>query len=57
VVDIKKHRILISILVLEALLRLLFLSTGDPINDESSIAFRSIGLLDFDLAEFQTTPN
>jgi hypothetical protein len=52
----KKHRILISILVLGALLRLLFLSAGDPINDESSIAFRSIGPLDFDLAEFQTTP-
>ncbi len=50
-----KHT-LIAILVIGAVLRLLFISAGDPINDEASSAFRSIGLLDFDLAEFQTTP-
>ena len=44
------------ILLLAALLRLWGLTRGDPINDEVLMGFRSVGLIDFDLAEFQTTP-
>ncbi|PIR89425.1 MAG: hypothetical protein COU07_00805 [Candidatus Harrisonbacteria bacterium CG10_big_fil_rev_8_21_14_0_10_40_38] len=47
---------LISILVVSAILRIWNLGLGDPINDEVLIAFRALGLIDFDAAEFQTTP-
>ena len=49
-------KILIAILLLAAFLRFWELTRGDPINDEVLMGFRAIGLIDFDLAEFQTTP-
>ena len=49
-------KILIAILLIAALLRFWGLTRGDPVNDEVLMGFRSIGLIDFDLAEFQTTP-
>lgn len=52
----KQFKILFLILILAAALRLFALGSGDAVNDEVLIAFRAIGLMDFDLAEFQTTP-
>ena len=52
----KKKYILIAILLLAAVLRLWGLEYGDPRGDEVLYAFRAIGPLDFDKAEFQTTP-
>jgi len=48
--------ILICILIIAAVLRFGLLWRGDPINDEVLMAFRAIGLVDFDEAEVQTTP-
>lgn len=48
--------ILIAILALAAILRFWGLERGDAMNDEVFYAFRAVGLLDFDAAEFQTTP-
>ncbi|MEK9175368.1 MAG: glycosyltransferase family 39 protein, partial [Patescibacteria group bacterium] len=53
---IKKHKFIILIILLAAFLRLYGLSHGDTMNDESLMAFRSIGLIDFDEAAWQTTP-
>ncbi len=39
-----------------ALLRLINLGAGDPMGDEVLYAFRAVGPLDFDEAEFQKTP-
>ncbi len=39
-----------------AFLRLFNLGLGDPLGDESLLAFRALGMMDFDEAEFQTTP-
>ncbi len=50
------RRILISILLVAALLRLTVLSTGDTISDEIGYGFRAVGMLDFDEAAEQTTP-
>lgn len=47
---------LILIIVISALLRLISLSSGDTVNDEVFMAFRGIGMLDFDEAKIQTTP-
>lgn len=48
---------LIAILLLAAVLRIWNLSVGDITgNDEVLYAFRAVGMLDFDEAEFQTTP-
>lgn len=55
--DKKRYRyILIGILVIAALLRFWGLERGDVTNDEVFYAFRAIGMMDFDHAEFQTTP-
>lgn len=42
--------------MVSAILRLWNISSGDPIGDEVLYAFRAVGILDFDEAEFQTTP-
>ena len=52
----EKKKILFLILILSAALRLYSLSSGDPVNDEVFMAFRGIGLMDFDEADTQTTP-
>jgi 4-amino-4-deoxy-L-arabinose transferase-like glycosyltransferase len=53
----KNYRyILFSILIIATLMRLFNLSTGDVLGDEGLYAFRAIGPLDFDEAEFHTTP-
>ena len=54
--NISKKKILWGILLLATVLRLWGLERGDPINDEVLMSFRAIGLVDFDEAEFQTTP-
>jgi len=51
----KKHWLTI-ILLTAAFLRLWNLGSGDVLGDEGLMAFRSIGMLDFDNAEQQTTP-
>lgn len=51
----KKH-IIIAIVALALVLRFWNLGLGDPLTDEVLYAFRSVGLLDFSEAEFQTTP-
>ncbi|MBI3045946.1 MAG: glycosyltransferase family 39 protein [Candidatus Harrisonbacteria bacterium] len=51
-----RKNILILILVISAILRLYGLSRGDTVNDEVFMAFRGIGMLDFDEAAAQTTP-
>ncbi len=52
----KSRYFLIAILLGAAFLRLYGLSRGDTVNDEVLIAFRGLGMMDFDEAEFQTTP-
>lgn len=52
----KEYYILIGILLVAAILRLWGLSRGDATNDEIFYAFRAIKMIDFDHAEFQTTP-
>lgn len=52
----KKYLAIILILFVAATLRLWGLERGDTMNDEVFYAFRAIGPLDFDHAEFQTTP-
>mgnify|MGYP001619269100 CR=1 FL=1 len=52
----KKNLVVIIILLAAALLRFWCLGRGDTVNDEVFYAFRAIGPLDFDHAEFQTTP-
>lgn len=47
---------LLVILALAAILRFALLGSGDPVNDEALLAFRAVGLMDFDNAEYQTTP-
>lgn len=49
-------KILIGILVTAALLRILNLSSGDPVNDEVFMSFRGLGMMDFDEAAVQPTP-
>lgn len=51
-----KKNILILILIVSAVLRLYGLSRGDTVNDEVFMAFRGIGMMDFDEAAAQTTP-
>lgn len=53
---LRNRYILIGILLLVALLRLVNLSGGDPLGDEVLYGFRAIGMIDFDNAEYQTTP-
>lgn len=53
---IKNNKGIIIIILLAALLRFYGISRGDPMNDESLMAFRSIGMIDFDEAAWQTTP-
>ncbi|MDO8585181.1 MAG: glycosyltransferase family 39 protein [bacterium] len=53
---VKQRYWLILILVAAAFLRLYNLGSGDPVNDEVFSAFRGIAMMDFDEAEFQTTP-
>lgn len=52
----KKKLVILAILIAASILRLWGLNRGDTMNDEVFYAFRAIGLLDFDHAEFQTTP-
>ena len=52
----KQTKILIGILIVASILVLWGLNRGDLMNDEVFYAFRAIGPLDFDEAEFQTTP-
>src|SRR3989338_8526924 len=58
--EIKRNRntiyILAAIIFLAAVLRLWGIGAGDPVGDEVLYAFRAVGLLDYDVAEFQTTP-
>ncbi|MEK9186605.1 MAG: glycosyltransferase family 39 protein, partial [Patescibacteria group bacterium] len=49
-------RWLFLILGTAVILRLLGLGTGDPMGDEVLYGFRAIEMLDYDNAEFQTTP-
>ena len=51
-----KNLFIILILLVAAILRFWGLGRGDTVNDEVFYAFRAIGPLDFDHAEFQTTP-
>ncbi|HEY4499519.1 MAG TPA: glycosyltransferase family 39 protein [Candidatus Paceibacterota bacterium] len=51
-----KRRLLLGILVIAALLRLFGLGRGDTMSDESSLAFRAVGMMDFDESPVQTTP-
>ncbi|PIT92337.1 MAG: hypothetical protein COU08_02915 [Candidatus Harrisonbacteria bacterium CG10_big_fil_rev_8_21_14_0_10_42_17] len=51
-----KRYLLLGILVTAAILRLWNVHQGDPLGDEVLYAFRAVGLVDFDEAEFQTTP-
>ncbi len=53
---IQKNKAIILIILIAAFLRLYGISRGDPVNDEALMAFRAIGMIDFDEAEFQTTP-
>ena len=53
---IKNNKWIIVIILLAALLRLYGISRGDPLNDETLMAFRAIGMIDFDEAAYQTTP-
>lgn len=49
--------LLVAILLLAAVLRLANLGSGDVIgSDEALYAFRAVGMLDYDVAEFQPTP-
>ncbi len=50
------NRWLLLILFIATVLRLINLSSGDPLGDEVLYGFRAIGMLDYDNAEFQTTP-
>ena len=52
----KKKLVIFAILVIAAILRLWGLNRGDTMSDEVFYAFRAIGPMDFDHAEFQTTP-
>lgn len=54
--DKKIKYILIAILLVSAVLRVGWLSRGDTVSDEVLLAFRSLGMIDFDEAETQTTP-
>src|SRR3989344_596310 len=47
---------LIAILVIAAMVRIGWISRGDPVNDEVFYGFRAIGPVDFDEAAEQTTP-
>lgn len=52
-----KKYLLISIIIIAAILRIVNLHSGDVVgSDEILYAFRAAGMLDFDEAEFQTTP-
>jgi len=53
---IRNNKYLLIILLIAALLRLWGLNQGDPLGDEGDLAFRAIGMLDFDAAAAQTTP-
>ncbi len=53
---VANKKFLFLILLLAAVLRLYGLGRGDTMGDEVLYSFRSIGLMDFDVAEFQTTP-
>lgn len=53
---INHKKILFLIIVLAAILRLYGLSRGDTVNDEVFMAFRGLGMMDFDEAQMQTTP-
>jgi len=50
------NKILFLILLTAAFLHLWSLGSGDILGDEVLYSFRAIGMLDFDNAEFQTTP-
>lgn len=52
----KNSRIIYLILIFAAILRIWNLNAGDPISDEGTNAFRSLGMMDFDAAEAQSTP-
>jgi len=47
---------ILLILLIASLLRLYGLNQGDTVNDEVFTAFRAVSLVDFNEAEFQTTP-
>ncbi len=51
-----KKDLLFYILIIAAVLRLWGLSSGDPVSDEVFMAFRGLGMIDFDEASAQTTP-
>jgi len=44
------------IIIVAAILRLVNLGSGDPISDEATNAFRSLGMIDFDASAAQPTP-
>jgi len=50
------YKILILILLVAAVLRFFGLSRGDTVNDEVFYAFKAIGLMDYDVPKYQTTP-
>ena len=52
----QEKQLLIALLLVSTLLRLWALGAGDPVNDEALIAFRAVGMLDFDEAPTQPTP-
>lgn len=51
-----RRALIIGIVVMAAALRLFGLGRGDAVGDESPLAFRAIGLMDFDASPVQTTP-
>lgn len=53
---LSKKNILFLILIAAAIFRLYGLSRGDTVSDEVFMAFRGLGMIDFDAASAQTTP-
>lgn len=51
-----KKKVLLLILIVSAALRFYGLSRGDTVNDEVFMAFRGLGMLDFNETAAQTTP-
>lgn len=51
-----KKEVLFFILIAAAIFRIYGLSRGDAVSDEVFMAFRGLGMIDFDVAPQQTTP-
>jgi len=54
--SLTKKDVLFFILIAAAIFRIYGLSRGDTVSDEVFMAFRGLGMIDFDMAPHQTTP-